>query len=54
MANFCEKYETLEQAQEVCECQCEVSGRDNTFYHCPYGNCCGYHCCSCDKFEVVN
>ncbi len=51
---FCEKYDTLEEAQEACQCSCAESEIGNTYYHCNYGNCCGYHCEKCGKFEVVN
>jgi len=53
---YCERYETLEEAQEACQCQCEEAQehQDTTYYHCPYGDCCGYHCSVCGKFETVS
>ncbi len=51
----CSKYETLKEARESCQCQCnEPHPVDALYYHCAYGNCCGYHCTVCGKFEVVN
>lgn len=51
---FCERYATLEEARVACQCDCpEPQGRDSTYYHCSYGNCCGYHCVTCGKFETV-
>jgi hypothetical protein len=51
---FCEQYSTLEEAQLNCQCNCEESQlHDTTYYHCNYGNCCGYHCSVCGKFEKV-
>jgi len=50
----CERYETLEEAQEACSCQCPTAQEhDNTYYHCNYGNCCGFHCSVCGKFEII-
>lgn len=54
MDKFCEWYATLKEAREACECQCEIPHPiDATYYHCNYGNCCGYHCTVCGKFEIV-
>ncbi len=51
---YCEMYETLEEAQEACQCQCGEPEQGTTFYRCNSGNCCGYHCEKCGMFEVVN
>ena len=51
---YCEMYETLEEAQEACQCQCEEPEQGTTFYRCSHRNCCGHHCEKCGKFEVVN
>ena len=54
MEKYCEHYDTLEEAQRACQCQCEEPQEaETTYYHCAYGNCCGHHCSVCGKFEVV-
>ncbi len=51
---FCERYDSVEQAKEACQCDCEESQPHSSIYcHCNYGNCCGYPCPTCGKFEVV-
>lgn len=50
---YCDHFTTLEEAQDGCQCHCDEPERSYTYYHCSYGNCCGYHCEKCGKFEVV-
>ena len=55
MEHYCELYETLEEAQKNCQCDCESpSEASQTYYHCNYGICCGHHCEACGKFESIS
>ncbi len=52
---FCEMFDTEKEAKKACACDCETPHNYNSTYcHCAYGNCCGYKCNNCGKFEVVS
>uniref|UniRef100_A0A6H1ZEZ0 Uncharacterized protein n=1 Tax=viral metagenome TaxID=1070528 RepID=A0A6H1ZEZ0_9ZZZZ len=52
---FCKEYKTKKEARKACQCDCsEAQEATTTYYECNYGDCCGYHCSICGKFEVVS
>jgi len=54
MGKFCELYDTLKEARTNCECHCDKPHpEDAPYYRCAHGNCKGYHCTMCGKFEVI-
>jgi hypothetical protein len=53
-SDFCRLYKTVKEAKTNCECSCDKPHTFNAPYsHCNYGNCCGYKCNVCGKFEVI-
>ncbi len=47
---FCEHHQKREDCITGNYCGCEEPIRDNTYYECAYGKCCGYKCRRCGRF----